>query len=444
MDLKIYTSYAFSQICQTNSRHIGMESIEIPRLDPSGKEMLNFIKYICDEVGPRIGGSEQEKRAGDIIQERLDFCDETTQEEFNCRPGGFLDFIWVTTAFYILGVFSYYFISPLVSLILIFIALAIYSIQQNFLYEVVDFLFPEVTSYHIIGKIYPTKTPKKLVLLGSHHDSAFEFPLLSKLGEKFILVIVIAVGITLLNMLLCILRTSITLTKGSLSISEPFEFIREVQNFSISAIVDFFQTVLFISGVIVILGLAFNLHSNKVVLGANDNLSGVAAVIQVGKFLAKHKPVNTEVWLISFAGEEHMRGSKRFVNFHQKELKERQALLFNLESLNTESFLIATAEIMFLATHSPLVVDFATKAAKKVAKKIEISFKVDKLPFAGSDAANFSKKGLHATTLFGLSELGMPLDWHTLNDTPDKLVGSRLAKAAEIALQFVYEVDQSE
>jgi hypothetical protein len=421
-----------------------MELSEIPRLDPSGKEMVDFITYICDEVGPRIGGSEQEKRAGDIIQERLDFCDETTQEEFTCRPGGFLDFIWVTAAFYILGVFSYYFISPLVSLILIFIALAVYSIQQNFLYEVVDFLFPEVTSYHIIGKIKPTKKPTKLVLLAGHHDSAYEFPLLSKLGEKSMFVIITAVGIILLNMLLCIIRTGITLTQGSFSISDPFEFMREIPTLSISTTVDLVQSIIFIIGVIVILGVAFNLRSNKVVLGANDNLTGVAAVIEVGKFLSKNKPVNTEIWLVSFAGEEHMRGSKRFVSTHREELKKRQALLFNLESLNTEAFLIATGETMHLTKHSPLVVDFATKAAEKVASKTNFSFKVDILPFAGSDATNFSKKGLHATTLFGMSPSGMPLDWHTLNDTPDKLVGSRLAKAAEIALQFVYEVDQSE
>ena len=139
-----------------------------------------------------------------------------------------------------------------------------------------------------------------------------------------------------------------------------------------------------------------------------------------------------------------MRGSKRFVSTHQEELKERQALLFNLESLNTEAFLIATGETMHFTKHSSLVVDIATKAAEKVASKTKFSYKVDILPFAGSDATNFSKKGLHAATLFGMSPSGMPLDWHTLNDTPDKLVGSRLAKAAEVALQFVYEVDQLE
>lgn len=41
-----------------------MVSDEIPRLDPSGKNMVEFVEYICDEVGPRIGGSEQKKKQG--------------------------------------------------------------------------------------------------------------------------------------------------------------------------------------------------------------------------------------------------------------------------------------------------------------------------------------------------------------------------------------------
>ena len=55
----------------------------LPRLDPSGQKMVDFIQKICDQVGPRLAGSEEEKRAGDIIHEKLkDFCNEVKQEEF--------------------------------------------------------------------------------------------------------------------------------------------------------------------------------------------------------------------------------------------------------------------------------------------------------------------------------------------------------------------------
>jgi hypothetical protein len=115
-------------------------------------------------------------------------------------------------------------------------------------------------------------------------------------------------------------------------------------------------------------------------------------------------------------------------------------LLLNLEALSADEYLIATAEYMFLAKHSPQIY----KRLEKSAKKINLPIKVGPLLFPGSDAANFSRKGLHATTLFGLPKKDTPIFWHTLQDTPDKLNGASIAKAAEVVLQFVYDVDDSD
>lgn len=412
------------------------------RTDPSGQRMIDFIQKIFNEVGPRLAGSEEERKAGNIIYEELqDYCDEINQEEFTCRPGGFLDFIWVTALFYIAGVVAYFVIHPLLSSFLIFIGLGIYFAQQNLLYEVIDFLFPKKTEYHIIGKIKPREEPRKLVLLTGHHDSAYEFPLLSKLGGKSTILIILAVVLAVLSTLLGLLKTLALISLDQLfSQVDPFAVIRVLQNFTILYVIDLVQIIIFPIGTILVIILALYLRSNKVVFGANDNLTAVAAILECGRFLSQNKPDHTEIWLISFAGEEHMRGSKRFVSLHQKELQKRQGLLLNLECLSADLFLVATAENMFLAKHSPLVVEKVVQAANKV----NVPVNVGPLRFAGSDAANFSRKGLHATTLFGLAKTGVPHYWHTLNDTPEKLSGSSIANAVEIALQFVYDVDLSD
>ncbi|MFX0015475.1 MAG: M28 family metallopeptidase [Candidatus Hermodarchaeota archaeon] len=418
-----------------------MEQLK-PRVDPSGQKIIDFIQRIYDEVGPRLAGSEEEKKAGNIIQEELrQFCDEVYQEEFICRPRGFLDFIWITTIFYLAGVVAYFFIHPLLSSFLIFIALAIYFVQSNLLFEVIDFIFPKKTEFHILGKIKPQNEPKKLVLLSGHHDSAYEFPLLSKLGRKSVLLILTAVMCAILNIFLSLSKI-IVLNFQSQEISQidPFNFLRTQQEFTIPNSIDVLQLFIFSIGTVVILILARYLRSNKVVFGANDNLSAIGILLECSEYLSRNRPETTEIWLISFAGEEHMRGSKRFVSLHHKELLERKALLLNLECLSAEVFLVATAEYMFLTKHSSLVVDKVIKAAHKV----KVPIKVGPLPFAGSDAANFSRKGLHAATLFGLSKTGVPDYWHTLNDTPEKLSGPNIAKAVEIALQFVYDIDLSD
>jgi len=180
------------------------------------------------------------------------------------------------------------------------------------------------------------------------------------------------------------------------------------------------------------------LRSNHGVLGANDNLSAVTAVLEIGKYLVNNLPEEVEICLISFAGEEHMRGSKRFISCHKKELIERNSFLFNLECLSAETFLLATGETMFLVKLSlPLI-----QIIEKAAKKLELPVTKKPLSFAGSDAANFSRKGIHATTLFGLSTKGVPVDWHTLQDIPERLNGDSIARAAELALQVTYDIDE--
>lgn len=384
----------------------------------SGEKMVEFVTRICKECGPRLAGSEGEKKAGEILyQEISEFCDEVEREHFRSRPGGFLDYIWFTAGFYLAGVAIYLLGHPLIAAALMLIAFLIFLFQQCLHYEIIDFFFPEVEEFHVVGKIRPNGEAKKLVILSAHYDSAYEFPLLGKLKTKSIYIIGPAVAITLLTMVLSV-----------------------VEAFIPSTVINTVQKPLLLIGSILLLYIAFNLRSNRGVLGANDDLAGLAAVIEAGRFISQNRPENTEVWIVAFAGEEHMRGSKRFVQKHYDELKGRNAIMFNLECPSADYFLIATEEKMFFAKHSPLAVEYA----KKAAENIDFDVKVEALPFAGSDAANFSRKGLHAVTLFGLSaKEHAPYYWHTMDDAPENLKPEPIAKAAEMAKNFVYVVDSS-
>ncbi len=103
-----------------------------PRLDPSGQEMIKFIHRICENIGPRISGSEGERKAGNVIyNEMKEFSDEVTLEEFTCHPQGFLDFIWITTGVYITGAFAYFYINPLLSAFLVFLGFLIYLFNKT-------------------------------------------------------------------------------------------------------------------------------------------------------------------------------------------------------------------------------------------------------------------------------------------------------------------------
>ncbi len=388
-----------------------MEKTSKSKIDPTGRDMIDFIKKVCNNIGPRIGGSEQEKEAGNLIHEEMSkFCDEVEKQEFECHPGGFLDYIWFTALFYVLGVISYFFM-PLLTVIFILVGILLYFAQQCLTLEIIDFVFPKIDSFHVIGKIKPKNEAENLVLLGGHHDSAYEFPLLSKLGGKSTYLIMLALLITILNIIMAAIKIFIAIP-----------------------LLDLIQIILFIIGTPLILIIAKFLRSNVVVMGANDNLTAVAALLEIGKYFSKseNRPKKTD--------EEHMRGSKRFVSTNKKELKDRGAMLFNMECLSGDSFLLGTAETLFFAKHSQKVVNIGKKAAEDLGIEIEVG----PLTFAGSDSANFSRKGLDATTLFGIAKKGTPNDWHTKRDVPERLDGGKIAKGAGIALRFVELVDESE
>jgi len=381
-----------------------------------GNYMTNFIKRICVEIGPRLGTTEGEKRAGMETKKEYDkFCDETFSEEFECRPRAFLDFIWVSTILFIAGTALYLFY-PIVTVILAALTILVFLFEQMFLKEAVDFLFPRGKSANIFGKIKPKGKTKHLVLIGSHHDSAYEFPIFNKLGRNVIKFTYLTVGTGILTILLAMVRT-----------------VNQLMGLGLQQVLDLLFVVPIV-GCVLITYFALNLRSSRLILGANDNLSGVAVTLAIAKYLHKKRPKNTEVWVISFGCEECMRGSKRFASSHAAELKE--AYLVNFDSVGVGNITIVDKEKMFTATHSVELCKMLQESARKAGFTIDIKA----MDFGGTDAANFSKAGLKAATIIGLDEAFWKF-WHSLQDTPDIIEAQNLLTCAGIGIQFIEDLD---
>jgi len=72
--------------------------------------MFNFIKDVCEKVGPRLAFSKKEKEGAEYIEKEFKkYCDETQTEKFQARTGPFqLDFR-LTAFFYVTAAFLYLF-----------------------------------------------------------------------------------------------------------------------------------------------------------------------------------------------------------------------------------------------------------------------------------------------------------------------------------------------
>jgi hypothetical protein len=379
--------------------------------------MLNFIKEVCDEIGPRLGTSEQELKAGLKIKKILEKkVDEIILEDFTCHPKGFLDFTRVAFISAIIGT-GLFFWFPIISIFLYFYAISTFLFEQMFLKEYVDFLFPKAKGSNVIGKLKPSKESKLIIICSAHHDSAYEFPLFEKFKSKFGILAYITVGTMLLSAIAALIKLIFDLL-------------------GISSLISNIILILFPIVSVIMLGyLGLKLHSKNVILGANDNLSGVSVVLALAHYFSVQKLQNIELWFISFSCEECMRGSKRFVQRHHNELKNSKTI--NLDMVGEGEISIISAEPYFTTKHSLELAKEFQQANKKA--NVELPIKV--LGFGGTDAAFFSKKKLEAISIVGLTPAAYPCTWHELADTPERINEELLQKAYKAIIQYLRNLD---
>ena len=407
--------------------------------------MYEFIEKICNEVGPRESGTEQELRAGDMIEEELKkFCDEAHQEEYISSPHAFLGGIrygalmglvsiilfWLSLLvdLRILQIANLYsLLFNIIAVILIIVAFCYFILEVMKYHETFDFLFPKRKSKNIIGVINPSENIKNTIVFSAHHDSAFEFNTfyyLKRFGQIIINVGYIYIAIVFIIIIIKIIFYALSIELAILFLSFGIFFIV----FSPLTLIYMF------------------LHTYHPVLGAFDNLSGVAVLLGIGKILSENKdnseifPQNTKICLISFAGEEAgLRGSKRYVKAHYNQLKEEGTVVVNMDSIaKKEIVIIHDREPGIGTNHDPNIY----QPLLEIAKKVNPNAKISPLAFGATDGATFSQKGIPATSIGGLNlKDELPPYYHTRLDTPENIEKEALGQFVKICLEFLKYID---
>ena len=407
--------------------------------------MYSFIEEICNDIGPRESGTEQEIQAGNRIEQEMQkFCDITQQEEYNSHPKAFLGFIRYGALLGIISVVLYWLsflidvniillsktysiIFVLIAIILMIITFSYFILEVMRYHEAFDFLFPKKKSKNVIGTLKPSESVKRTVIISAHHDSAYEFNLfyyLKRFGQ--ITITIGYIGAFFIFVALIIKLIFYVLTIAFIPIFYWFGII-----------------MLFFTPIILLYSF---FHSYKSVLGAFDNLSGVVILLGIAKFLSDNKtnqkiyPRNTEVRLISFAGEEAgLRGAKRYVKSHLLELKKNNLFNVNIDSIAIkDKMVILKKETLIGAKH-----DFNVyNPLYEIAKKLKIEAKIGNMPFGATDAAVFSKHKIPSATLTNLDlnkEL-LPF-YHTRREAPEVVDKESLSQTLQICLKFIEYVD---
>jgi Zn-dependent M28 family amino/carboxypeptidase len=179
-----------------------------------------------------------------------------------------------------------------------------------------------------------------------------------------------------------------------------------------------------------------------VVPGANDNLSGVAALIAVARGLVREPPPGVRVILLSAGAEESFEeGSQAFFRRHGPELAGTRTHVIVADTVGSPRLVLVEGEGMLKQTeYDRALKDVVEKAARSagvpIVREHWLSF--------GSDALAAIRAGFPSMLIGSFDELKLPSNYHWPTDTADRVDYDTVAGAARVIEQAIRLLAEAE
>lgn len=378
--------------------------------------MAGFIGEIASEIGPRPAGSIAEANAAQKIADRLaPFCHDVRVDRFFARPGenraASSALIWLLFGS---GLALYFY--PRAGLPLYFIALIVVLLDRGLKVNPFALFYPRREITNVIARKKCKGERKKLIVLAAHHDSGKETAVASPSLRKFYKPL--KKGVIWILLLMLATATAATLMEGAARLG---------------------MILLFLLGWEWLFFLDKLTEPRKAIVGANDNLSGVALLIAAAEELAATEYENTELRFVSFGGEEvGGLGSKNFIETYRADFTAMKVLVF--DSLGRGDLPAAiTAELEKSVHHSGEVIDLLKRAGKAV--DVDVALAV--LETGGSDAVNFTERKLAAGLLSAIPAGAISIGgWHDKDDVPENLQLDPALQMLAVTLSFIALIEK--
>jgi hypothetical protein len=174
--------------------------------------------------------------------------------------------------------------------------------------------------------------------------------------------------------------------------------------------------------------------------GANDNASGVAAVLALAEEFKRRPPPNLEVWFLSAGCEEAiMGGMLAFGRRHFPELAARRPFFLNFEVLGSGrvSYMEGEGFLKPYPYHREAMELAAEVASERGFEEVRShAFRL------GTDALVPTRRGFPAITVDSTSESGWISNYHWPTDTPENIDVGSVHRAVAFARRMVELLDE--
>lgn len=402
----------------------------IEKKDFFAKYMIDEITHICKTFEKRDPGSNGEKQACEYMADVLKNdcgCDRVSVESFKENPGSFFGWIYFTITF-VLAAVALFFVLPVLSIVLIVFGLVIAFLQFGLYKKAVDRFFPEKTGHNVTALKAPAGEVKRRIMFNGHPDAAWEWPVNYKLGgvgfEGHAIICGVGALYYLVLSIIYIAKNGVHL--GLIDTASPF--------FKAALCGLIFVPFLF--------GLYFMWNKNRVVDGANDNLSGCYMGIAILKALKDEgiELQNTELGVILTGSEEAgLRGSKAWCEAHKGEFDDVPTIILSYDTIHDPKYLMTN----YRDLNGTVKVDKdASDLFMEAAKELNIHCTKGMVPPLGgaTDSAAFAQAGFRATGITGLNHK-LEDYYHTRRDTYDNMNAEGLAGCFAVSVKALEMFD---
>lgn len=408
---------------------MNLQSI-IDKKKEAAEYMVSEITHICKDFEKRDPGSKGEQQAceymADVLKNECG-CERADVESFKENPGSFFGWIYFTITF-VLAAVAISFFYPLVSIILIVVGLLIVFMQFGLYKKFIDRFFPEKTGHNVTAVKSCKGEVKRRIFFNGHPDAAWEWPVNYKLGGVGFEghAVICGIGAVYYLVISIMLVAKNGLEYVSFDADETLGLLRLIG-------------LVFVPFLI---GLYWMWNENRVVDGANDNLSGCYMGIAILKALKEEgiEFENTEVGVILTGSEEAgLRGAKAWCAAHKGEFDDAPTFIFSYDTIHDPKYLMTNyRDLNGTVKADKDVSDLFMEAAKE----LDISCKKGWVPPLGgaTDSAAFAQAGFRATGVTGLNHK-LEDYYHTRRDTYDNMNEQGLADCFAISVKALEMFD---
>ncbi len=178
---------------------------------------------------------------------------------------------------------------------------------------------------------------------------------------------------------------------------------------------------------------------SETVQGANDNLSGVAALLGLAEMLAVRPTPGLRTLLVSCGAEETLQdGIRAFIASHRHELDTERTWFVNLDTVGSPHLVMLKAEgpVWMESYNGPWLSDLLATHAERLGIELHCGFRAR----ASTDSVIPSRAGYPIATLVSMTDWFSPANYHLPSDIPANLIYDSVADATNLVYALAQDL----